>query len=68
MVQATVTRLHSPRKIDALAATMISLPRGGDVRLDDLGLVTDTIAERKTFTRFNGKPVVAISVKRARRK
>jgi hypothetical protein len=30
---------------------MISLPSGGEVRLDDLGDVTDTVAERGTFAR-----------------
>jgi multidrug efflux pump subunit AcrB len=28
------------------------LPSGGEVRLDDLGLVTDTVAEPRTFARF----------------
>ena len=45
---------------------MISLPTGGEVRLDDLGIVTDTIADRRTFARFNGEPVVAFGVKRSK--
>ena len=49
-----------------LAAIRIGLPAGGEVRLDDLGLVTDTIAEPRTFARFNGTPVVGVSVLRAK--
>src|SRR5947209_4937728 len=45
---------------------MISLPTGGEVRLDDLGTVTDTIADRRTFARFNGEPVVALGIKRSK--
>ena len=39
---------------------------GGEVRLDDLGTVTDTIADRRTFARFNGEPVVALGIKRSK--
>ena len=39
---------------------------GGEVRLDDLGIVTDTIAERRTFARFNGEPVVAVGIRRSK--
>ncbi len=39
---------------------------GGEVRLGDLGTVTDTIADRRTFARFNGEPVVALGIKRSK--
>ena len=39
---------------------------GGEVRLDDLGIVTDTIAEPRTFARFDGEPVVGFSILRAK--
>ena len=42
------------------------LPAGGELRLDDLGTVTDTIADRRTFARFNGEPVVALGIKRSK--
>jgi multidrug efflux pump subunit AcrB len=42
------------------------LPNGGEIRLDDLGVVTDTIAERTTFARFEGNPVVAVSITRGK--
>ncbi len=50
----------------ALAATEIDLPRGGRVRLADLGTIKDTIAEPRTFARWNGEPVVAFSIVRAK--
>src|SRR6266404_5615073 len=54
------------RTLNDLAGTMIPLFGGGEVRLDDLGTVTDTIADRRTFARFNGEPVVALGIKRSK--
>ena len=51
---------------DLATATRIALPGRGDVRLDDLGLVTDTVAEPRTFARFHGIPVVGFNVLRAK--
>ena len=62
----TIRTLASARTLNELAATRVSLPAGGAVRLDDLGTVSDTIAERRTFSRLNGEPVVAFEVKRAK--
>src|SRR5437763_14180056 len=45
---------------------LIPLFSGGEIRLDDLGTVTDTIADRRTFARFNGEPVVAPGIKRSK--
>ena len=53
-----IRTLAGAKTLADLAATMIALPTGGEVRLDDLGTVTDTIAEPRTFARFNGAPVV----------
>jgi multidrug efflux pump subunit AcrB len=61
-----IRTLAASKSLTDLAGTMISLPSGGEVRLDDLGIVTDTIAERTTFARFNGEPVVAVGIKRAK--
>ena len=44
----------------------MALPAGGELRLDDLGLVTDSIAEPSTFARFNSTPVVGVSIVRAK--
>ena len=49
-----------------LAGTRITLPAGGEVRLDDLGVVTDTIAEPRTFARYNGEPVVGFGILRSK--
>jgi hydrophobe/amphiphile efflux-1 (HAE1) family protein len=62
----TIRTLASARTLNELAATRVGLPEGGAVRLDDLGSVTDTIAERRTFARLNGEPVVAFGIKRAK--
>jgi hydrophobe/amphiphile efflux-1 (HAE1) family protein len=61
-----IRTLAGARTLNDLAATMISLPTGGAVRLDDLGIVTDTIADPRTFARLNGEPVVALGVKRSK--
>ena len=61
-----IRTLAGARTLNDLAGTMISLPAGGEVRLDDLGTVTDTIADRRTFARFNGEPVVALGIRRSK--
>jgi multidrug efflux pump subunit AcrB len=61
-----IRTLAGAKTVAELAATRIALPTGGEVRLDDLGLVTDTVAERRTFARFNGAPVVGFSITRAK--
>ena len=52
--------------LDALAGTTFSLLAGGEVRLGDLGVVTDTVADPRYFARLNGEPVVAFAVYRAK--
>jgi hydrophobe/amphiphile efflux-1 (HAE1) family protein len=49
-----------------LAETTIALPSGRFVRLGDLGDVTDTYEELRSFSRFNGEPVVTFGVFRAK--
>ena len=61
-----IRTLAAARTLNELAAITISMPMGGAVRLDDLGIVTDTIAERRTFARLNGEPVVAFAIKRSK--
>ena len=61
-----IRTLAGARTLNDLAGTMISLPNGGEVRLDDLGAVTDTVADRRTFARFNGEPVVALGIRRSK--
>jgi multidrug efflux pump subunit AcrB len=61
-----IRTLAGAKTLNELAGTMIPLPAGGEVRLDDLGTVTDTIADRRTFARYNGEPVVALGIKRSK--
>jgi hydrophobe/amphiphile efflux-1 (HAE1) family protein len=61
-----IRTLAGARTLNDLAGTMIALPSGGAVRLDDLGTVTDTVADPRTFARLNGEPVVALGVKRSK--
>src|SRR5262245_10960223 len=49
-----------------LAGTRIALPAGGELRLDDLGVVTDTVGEPRTFARYNGDAVVVFSILRSK--
>ncbi len=62
----TIRTLAGAKTLAELAGTMIALPMGGEVRLEDLGTVTDTIADRRAFARLNGEPVVAFGVRRAK--
>ena len=61
-----IRTLAGSNTVAGLASTMISLPSGGEVRLDDLGVVTDTVAECSTFARYNGEPIVAVAITRAK--
>jgi multidrug efflux pump subunit AcrB len=61
-----IRTLAGNNKLADLKGTMISLPQGGEVRLDDLGIVTDTIAEQTTFARLNGEPIAAVGIKRGK--
>ena len=61
-----IRTLAGAKTLADLASTRIGLPTGGEVRLDDLGLVTDTVAEPRCFARFNGTPVVGVNILRAK--
>jgi hypothetical protein len=45
----SIRTLAGAKSLDALAGIMIALPTGGQIRLGDLGVVTDTVAEPQTF-------------------
>ncbi|TNC59183.1 efflux RND transporter permease subunit, partial [Rubellimicrobium roseum] len=51
---------------ERLARTTIALPSGQQVRLENLGTVTDTFEELRSFARVNGQEVVVFSVFRAK--
>jgi hydrophobe/amphiphile efflux-1 (HAE1) family protein len=61
-----IRTLAAAKTLADLAATRIALPTGGDVQLGDLGQVTDTIAEPRSFARYNGAPVVGFSILRSK--
>ena len=64
--EQAIRTLAGAKTLIDLGATKIALPNGGEVRLDDLGFITDTIAEPRTFARFDGIPVVGFSILRAK--
>src|SRR3954452_19915884 len=61
-----IRTLAGAKTLADLSATKLGLPAGGEGRLDDLGLVADTIAEPRTFARFNGSPIVGVNILRAK--
>jgi hydrophobe/amphiphile efflux-1 (HAE1) family protein len=64
--EQAIRTLAGKQTVEDLAATMITLPRGRKVRLDQLGTVADAIAEPRTFAVLNGSPVVAFAISRAK--
>lgn len=52
--------------LKALGETKIALPGGRNVRLNDLGTVTDTWEEPQFFADLDGKPAVAFSITRSK--
>ncbi|MTH80121.1 efflux RND transporter permease subunit [Paracoccus aestuariivivens] len=71
--EARVGGENQTLRVDAAAATVeelsaipIPLPNGGWVRLDEIGDVTDTHADRSSLAYLNGKPVIAMQVKRSK--
>ena len=62
----SIRTLAAAQSVGDVAASIIILPGGGQIRLDDLGGVTDAIVEPRTFARVDGKPVVGFSVLRAK--
>lgn len=64
--EQAIRTLANKKTVEELAATMIALPGGKRVRLDQLGTVTDSIAEPRTFAKLNGEPIVALSISRAK--
>jgi hydrophobe/amphiphile efflux-1 (HAE1) family protein len=64
--EQAIRTLAGKQTLEDLAATMITLPRGRKVRLDQLGSVTDTTAEPRTFASLDGAPVVGFAISRAK--
>ena len=64
--EQAIRTLAGKQSLADLAATTIALPKGRKVRLDELGTVTDSFAERRTFATNNGEPVVAFAISRGK--
>jgi hydrophobe/amphiphile efflux-1 (HAE1) family protein len=64
--EQAIRTLGDQGSAEALAAKMIALPSGQMVRLGDLGTVTDTHEELRSFARVDGAEVVVFSVFRAK--
>ncbi|MHB2166914.1 efflux RND transporter permease subunit [Alsobacter sp. R-9] len=64
--EQSIRTLAGTQTLQQLADTRIALPGGRNVRLDELGTVTDGPAEARTFARLDGEPVVAFAISRAK--
>ena len=64
--EQAIRTLAGQTTVSALASTMIALPGGRKVRLDELGTVADAFEEPRAFATVDKDPVVAFSIKRAK--
>lgn len=64
--EQTIRTLGDTRDVSQLANTTIALSNGRFVKLSELGTVTDTYEEQKSFSRFNGNPAVTFAVFRSK--
>ncbi|WP_075215405.1 efflux RND transporter permease subunit [Mongoliimonas terrestris] len=64
--EQAIRTLAGARSVADLADTRITLPGGREVRLHELGTVSDAWEEPRSFARLNGEPVVSFSVYRAK--
>jgi hydrophobe/amphiphile efflux-1 (HAE1) family protein len=62
--EQAIRTLGGRESVTELAATPIVLPGGRKVRLDELGTVTDSYAEPRTFAALDGRDVVAFAISR----
>jgi hydrophobe/amphiphile efflux-1 (HAE1) family protein len=64
--EQAIRTLASKQTVAGLAETMIALPGGRKVRLDQLGTVTDEVEEPRSFAKLDGEDIVAFSISRAK--
>lgn len=64
--EQAIRTLAGKRTVEDLAASSIVLPGGRNIRLDELGTVTDTWEEPRTFAVLDGEPVVAFAISRGK--
>ncbi|NTF08222.1 efflux RND transporter permease subunit [Agrobacterium rubi] len=64
--EQTIRTLGDARDVAQLSNTTIALSSGRFVTLSELGTITDTYEEPKSFSRFNGNPGVTFAVFRSK--
>lgn len=62
----SVRTIGTVKSVAEIAALDMSLPDGRRIRLDQVGRVTDTSAERSAITLLDGNPVVGFDVTRSK--
>ncbi|MGG7580915.1 efflux RND transporter permease subunit [Rhizobium sp. Nf11,1] len=61
----TLRTLGALPSVEALKELRIPLANGQQVRLDEIASVTDSFAERSSMAYLDGKPVIAVEIKRS---
>ncbi|MBY4615195.1 efflux RND transporter permease subunit [Rhizobium redzepovicii] len=61
----TLRTLGALPSIEALKGLKIPLANGQQVRLDDVASISDSFAERSSMAYLDGKPVIAVEIKRS---
>ncbi|MBB2700902.1 efflux RND transporter permease subunit [Rhizobium phaseoli] len=61
----TLRTLGALPSVEALKGLKIPLANGQQIRLDDVASVTDSFAERSSMAYLDGKPVIAVEIKRS---
>ncbi len=64
--EQAIRTLGGARSLNELRETKISLPGGRQVKMGDLGTVTDSTEEMRSFARYNGEGVVTFSIFRSK--
>jgi hydrophobic/amphiphilic exporter-1 (mainly G- bacteria), HAE1 family len=64
--EQAIRTLGSAKSLEDLRSTKISLSGGRQVTLDDVGNVTDSTAEMRSFARYNGDNVLTFSIYRSK--
>jgi multidrug efflux pump subunit AcrB len=64
--EQAIRTLAAAKSAQELAETTIALPSGRFVRLGDLGTISDTYEEMRSFSRLDGEPVVTFGIFRAK--
>ncbi len=63
--QQTIRTRGAMDSIEALSALTIPLSNGKSVRLDQVAKVSDSFADRSSLAYLDGKPIIAVQVKRS---